>query len=279
MTISKLKFFLIWGTISLIILGMEWLLQYYFHILNLTPLYFEFLFLLTFMGLYIFRAVVRNNPIKKENMDIAIRLNAILDSGLSKRYTALTEHFTHVPVEIYKFPALGKYISPAFMHIGKNPAIFIYENFFNNLDDNEREALVLHEIYHFIKKDGLKTYIFQSIMYTLGGVFLFSLVVLLLSGFHFFIYIFAIVALSGSVIVLLILIMRFIYKEKSADTFAAKTMGTNIPVISVVNKAYGIVIQHHPNNRKIYNAIYHGRKINLEKKTHLNGANESKASK
>lgn len=86
-------------------------------------------------------------------------------------------------------------------------------------------------------------------------------------------------ALSSTVIVILILKLHLIYSEISADTFAAQTMGTNIPAISVVNKAYGIVIQHHPNNRKIYNAIYHGKKISLEKKTHLNIADESKISK
>lgn len=227
------------------------------------------------MGLYIFRVVVRNNPIKKENIDIAIKLNAIMNNELSKRYTALTEEFAGVPVEIFKFPTLGKHTSPAFIHIGKNPSIFIYENFFHNLDDDEREALILHEIYHFIKKNGIKTYILQSIMATLGGIFLFSLVVLLTSGFHFFIFNFAIAALSGSVIVLLIRIMYSIQKEKSADKFAAQKMGTNVPIISVVKKAYRIVIQYHPKNRKIYNAIYQGRKVSLEKKIYLNGADEN----
>ncbi|ARD85217.1 hypothetical protein FAD_1355 [Ferroplasma acidiphilum] len=212
--------------------------------------------------------------------DITQRFNAIIDYDLSKKYTALTKHITHIDLEIFKFPALNKmYRSPSFTPLGKQAKIFINENFFDALDDNEREALVFHEPYHFIRKDASKTYILALTILLIVAVSLIVLIQFWLSGFHFLFIISAIVALSSIVIVILILKLHLIYSEISADTFAAQTIGTNIPAISVVNKAYGIVIQHHRNNRKIYNAIYHGKKISLEKKTHLNIADESKISK
>ncbi|AGO60410.1 hypothetical protein [Ferroplasma acidarmanus] len=86
-------------------------------------------------------------------------------------------------------------------------------------------------------------------------------------------------ALSSIVIIILILKIHLIYSEISADTFAAETMGTTIPVISTLKKALEIVIQNYPDKGKRYNAIYLRRKISLEKKTYLNGADESNASK
>lgn len=122
MNILKSKFFIIWELKSFIILTTEFLLEYYFHILNLKPLYFEFSFLLIFWSLCI------------------------------------------------------------------------------------------------------------------QGLFLFSLAILILSGVHFLILIFAIVMLLCIFIDLIILKLYLILRGISEDKFAAQIIVTNIYIISVLKK-------------------------------------------
>ncbi|WP_148285711.1 M48 family metalloprotease [Ferroplasma acidarmanus] len=119
--------------------------------------------------------------------DITQRFSAIIDYDLSKKYTALTKHITHVDLEVFKFPEVNKtYRSPSFTPLGKQAKIFINENFFHSLDDSEREALVFHEIHHFIRKDAAKTYILALTILLIAAVSLIVLIQFWLSGFIFF---------------------------------------------------------------------------------------------
>jgi len=274
MQMSKSKFFFIAIVILAGIASLEYILSVHFHLGNSAS--YNILTTFTSFAVILLIMIQLQRSKQGRKTDITQRFNAIIDYDLSKKYTALTKHITHIDLEIFKFPALNKmYRSPSFTPLGKQAKIFINENFFDALDDNEREALVFHEIHHVIRKDASKTYILALTILLMVAVSLIVLIQFWLSGFHFLFIISVIVALSSIVIVILILKLHLIYSEISADTFAAQTMGTIIPVISTLKKALEIVIQYYPDKRKRYNSIYLRRKDSLEKKTHLNIADEN----
>ncbi|MGE9809919.1 M48 family metalloprotease [Ferroplasma acidiphilum] len=163
------------------------------------------------------------------------------------------------------------YQSPVFTPLGKKPEIFIYEKLFYALDDNETEAIILHETYHFIKKDAFKRYLLALAILSLVGFSLLAFVAILLSGLHLFIIIFTIVVVSGLITTISMLKINLVYGEISSDIFAAKTMKTNIYVISSLKKSLEIAEQAYPDKKKRLQRVYRRRRISLENITYLNG--------
>lgn len=268
MYISKLKFYLIWGTVGLIFFAMEYLL--FSHFSSLDSLSYGISIVLTFIGWFVFRDIAINGF--KQGKDVDLHFDAIIDYNLSKKYTAITEHHTHVDLEVFKFQALDrKHRSLSFTTLGVRPKIFVHERFFELLNDKEREALILHEIHHFIRRDVFKSYVLGTAVLIFTGISLLVLVKLFLSGWQFLNIVFAIVAVSGLVLATLFLKIHLWFRETSADIFAAKTMGTNIYMISVLEKAYEMMRQfHYHKERNKWQSMYQRRKTILERGTHLN---------
>jgi len=275
MTLSKLNFYIIWGTTGITIFGIESLFGFYFNLWNYIPY-----LILLFATLPVWLSY-RDIVINKQRNDITLKLNATINYNLSKKYTDVMKKLIHTDLEIFEFPALSiRYQSTAFTHFAKKPGIFIYEGLLKTLNDNEIEAVILHEIHHFIKKDGLKRYISGIAIIILIAISILAFVISIVSGslLNFFTIVFEIAVLLCLFIFMIILKLNLVYSEISADTFAAKTMGTNIYVLSAIKKAFEISEQYFPDKKKRLDIVYQRRKSSLEKRKYLD-VNESKASK
>lgn len=254
----------------MIFFAMEYLLFSRFRLLN--SLFYGISIALTFIGWFVTREMVINSLKQRKDGGIDPHFSAMIDYNLSKKYTNITKHLTHVDLELFMFQTLDRrHRSLSFTTLGVKPKIFIHEGFFNLLNDNEREALILHEIHHFIRKDVFKSYVLGTAILIFIGISTLALMGLILSGVYFLNIIFALVALSGLALSTLVLKIHLWFREPSADIFSAKTMETNTYIISVLEKASELMRQfHYPKERNKWQLMYQRRKTILEKGTRLN---------
>ncbi len=177
------------------------------------------------------------NYINKSQREIG--LDAELNYELSKKYSKKYP-FLNVDVDIYTKYHTENFFnhSPVnLMDNRKTPTITIEEDLIHILDDLELEAVILHELYHFLHYNVEKTK--RIIVYTITTLF-FSLIFtgLTMGLYHVnnflgFIIVFVIIIL----IVLLYKLLSYILinTEVKCDRFSLKIMGKDY-ITSALNK-------------------------------------------
>ena len=114
--------------------------------------------------------------------------NADMDYELSKIYTEKYGKLTYKnneikKIDVYLFSSYNFFNkSPVGLHDSKTPKILIKDDFLRCLNNDEMDAVILHELHHFLVNDNLKRKILAIAMLLSVGAVIFALLTIVLYG-------------------------------------------------------------------------------------------------
>jgi Zn-dependent protease with chaperone function len=114
--------------------------------------------------------------------------NADMDYELSKIYTEKYGKLTYKnneikKIDVYLFSSYNFFNkSPVGLHDSKTPKILIKDDFLRCLNKDEMDAVILHELHHFLVNDNLKRKILAIAMLLSVGAVIFALLTIVLYG-------------------------------------------------------------------------------------------------
>ena len=181
----------------------------------------------------------QENPYQKENLRYIYESE--IDSELSKYYSEKYNDIIKCYIYVYKFNDINNHIirkpSPVFSKAKKAFRIFINEKFWQTLEDNQRDALILHEIGHYAKNDEKNIY-FMSIIFllALSGIIL-GIVNYVLARTFILSFVIVLTLVSIMLLDFIGLKIYLIKNEIRADRFALNNGVTRDVMKSALQKA------------------------------------------
>ncbi len=177
---------------------------------------------------------------------------AIFDDALSRQYSEEGHNILGRDIEIYRIfdQHFSRASSPAFSIRGKTPRIFVFSSFFASLNQDERKALIIHELSHYLYRDLTVTYLL-ALLFTisLGGLLITLALVLLFSGIdQFLIYI--LISFSAISLTLLIALRWHLAgQEYRADRLTVELQDENRSIKGVLEKSCSYLRTHLSQNK------------------------------
>ena len=178
--------------------------------------------------------------------------SAILDDALSRQYSEEGHNILGREIEIYRIfdQHFSRALSPAFSIRGKTPRIFVFGSFFASLDQDEREALIIHELGHYLYRDLTVTYLL-TLLFTisLGGLLITFALVLLFGGINQFLTHILISFSAVSFSFLIALQWHLAGQEYRADRLAVELKNENKSIKGVLQKSCSYLRMHFSQNK------------------------------
>ena len=177
---------------------------------------------------------------------------AIFDDALSRQYSEEEHNILGRDIEIYRIfdQHFSRASSPAYSIRGKTPRIFVYGSFFASLNQDERKALIIHELSHYLYRDLTVTYLlalFFSI--SLGGLLITLALVLLFSGISQFLTYILISFSAISFTLLIALQWHLAGQEYRADRLTVELQDENKSIKGVLEKSCSYLRMHFSQNK------------------------------
>lgn len=236
--------FIIWITASSAVFAVEWI--YVSPIIGLSSESFIILNALTLAAsLGLRQYFIAKKYTRSESSDRRVR-GAILDSNLSKRYSEEGRKFLGRDLEIYRIfdQQLSKSASPVFSIMGKNPRIFVSGSLFGDLNSDERRALIVHEIGHYLHKDFSLTYLLTLLFVLLIGSFFITLTMTIFIGLNRLDIGLLLSFITASFTLLFALRLHFLRQEYRADRFVVKVINGSSGIREAIKKSYSYANIH-----------------------------------
>lgn len=173
-----------------------------------------------------------------DHMDKRIA-GAFKDDELSEEYSKDGQRLLGKNVEVYRQlnGDLSRTWSPAFSLQGKTPKVVVSETFFFGLNPGERRALMVHEIYHYVNKDMVLTYLLTLLFVLSVGGTVISLVAGVLYGTYEDTYVLIGSFLLASIALIGILKFHLLWQEYEADKCTVRDVGGSEDIKAVIKKA------------------------------------------
>ncbi len=182
---------------------------------------------------------------RNKSSDRRVR-GAILDSDLSRQYSEEGRKFLGRDLEIYRIfdQQLSKPLSPAFSIMGKTPRIFVSGSFFGELNSDERRALIVHEIGHYLHKDFSLTYLLTLLFVLSIGSFFITLTLTIFNGLNQLDIGLLLSFITASFTILFALKLHFLRQEYRADRIVVKVINDSSGIREVIKKSYSYTKLH-----------------------------------
>ena len=236
--------FIIWITASSVVFAVEWI--YISPVIGLNSESFIFLNALTLAAsLGLRQYFIATKYTRRGSLDYGVR-GAILDSDLSRQYSEEGRKILGSDIEIYRIfdQHISKSPSPAFSIMGKNPRIFVAGSFFGDINSDERRALILHEIGHYVHKDFLLTYLLTLLFVISIGAFFIILALTIFNGLNQ-LYIGLLLSFATFSLTLLIALrFHFLRQEYRADRFVVNVINDSSGIKEVIKRSYSYTKLH-----------------------------------
>jgi Zn-dependent protease with chaperone function len=178
--------------------------------------------------------------------------SAILDDALSRQYSEEGHNILGRDIEFYRIfdQHFSRASSPAFSIRGKTPRIFVFGSFFASLDQDERKALIIHELGHYLYRDLTVTYLL-ALLFTisLGGLIITLALVLLFSGIDQFLTYILISFSAISLTLLTALRWHLAGQEYRADRLVVEFQDENKSIKGVLEKSCSYLRMHLSQNK------------------------------
>ncbi|MEM0135525.1 MAG: M48 family metalloprotease [Thermoplasmatales archaeon] len=236
--------FIIWITASSAVFAVEWI--YVSPIIGSRSESFIILNALTLAAsLGLRQYFIAKKHTRSESSDRRAR-GAILDSDLSKQYSEEGRKILGRDLEIYRIfdQRFSKSSSPAFSIMGKTPRIFVSGAFFGDLNSDERRALIVHEIGHYLHKDFSLTYLLTLLFALSIGSFFITLTVTIFNGLNQLDIGLLLSFIIASIPLLLALRLHLLRQEYRADKFVIKVIKDSNAIKVVIKKSYSYAKLH-----------------------------------
>ncbi|MCL4358819.1 MAG: M48 family metalloprotease [Candidatus Thermoplasmatota archaeon] len=157
--------------------------------------------------------------------------NADMDYELSEIYTEKYGKLTYKndeikKIDIYIYSSFNFFNkSPVGLHDSKTPKILIKDDFLRCLNNDEMDAVILHELYHFIENDNLKRKILAIAMLLSVGAIIFALLTIFLYGTRISLLLKIIIgSLVFVAIIYLLLVIIVPREETKCDIFSIQVL-------------------------------------------------------
>lgn len=204
---------------------------------------------------YFFVKEVQKEPRKKlpkflEKYDHR-RLNSDLDTDMSRKYSDIFRDLAMERINIFLFDNTGRQ-SPAFIiPRSRIPNIYIDRRAMSYLNESELNALVLHELGHYVNKKEKRKfqYSWAFVLSLLFSPLSFS--VLINFSVPKIMYLIPVGFLLISLIFLLILRLNLNHLQESADKFALMQSGDRESMVSMMEKLVELSKRTFDNPRKL----------------------------